>query len=114
MRQRLRVPVRSFSYTLFLYLVGLPTAQPRRELRHVGSLGPNHPRRRELISSLLVRGLVPLRQATTSSPEEAAALYVQHPLVLNVPLNHDLNHRFFDVMAADVPQVVFGDPGQVG
>jgi hypothetical protein len=31
-----------------------------------------------------------------------------------VPLNHDLNHRFFEVMAAGVPQVVFGDPGLVG
>ena len=27
---------------------------------------------------------------------------------------HDLNHRFFEVMAAGVPQVVFGDPGLVG
>ncbi len=32
----------------------------------------------------------------------------------NVPLSHDLNHRFFGVMAAGVPQVVFGDPGLVG
>jgi len=53
---------------------------------------------------------VPLRHATTSSPEEAAALVAQHALVLNVPLSHDLNHRFFEVMAAGVPQVVFGDP----
>jgi len=34
--------------------------------------------------------------------------------VLNVPLKHDLNHRFFEVMAAGLPQVVFGDPGLVG
>ncbi len=45
---------------------------------------------------------------------EAAAHYAQHALVLNVSLNHDLNHRFFEVMAAGVPQVVFGDPGLVG
>ncbi len=56
----------------------------------------------------------PFCHATTSSPEEAAALYAQHALVLNVPLNHDLSHRFFEVMAAGVPQVVFGDPGLVG
>jgi len=31
-----------------------------------------------------------------------------------VPLNHDLNHRFFEVMAAGVPQVVYGDPSLVG
>ena len=51
---------------------------------------------------------------TISSPEEAAALYAQHALLINVPLNDDLNHRFFEVMAAGVPQVVFGDSGLVG
>ena len=34
--------------------------------------------------------------------------------MLNVPLNRDRNPRFFEVMAAGVPQVVFGDPGLVG
>ena len=34
--------------------------------------------------------------------------------MLNVPLNHDLNHRFFEVMAAGSPLVVFGDPELVG
>ena len=52
--------------------------------------------------------------STTASPEEAAALYAQHALVFNVPLNHDLNHRFFEVMAAGAPQVVFGDSSLVG
>ena len=88
--------------------------RPRLELLHVGSLGPHHPRRRELVTALQARGQLPFRHASTSSPEEAAALYAQHALVLNVPLNHDLNHRFFEVMAAGVPQVVFGDPGLVG
>jgi len=45
---------------------------------------------------LQARGRLPFRHATTSTPEEAAALYA---LVLNVPLNHDLNHRFFEVIA---------------
>jgi len=80
----------------------------------VGSLGLHHPRRPELVTALQARGQVPLRHATTSSPEEAEALYAQHALVLNVPLNHDLNHRFFEVIAAGVPQVVFGDQGLVG
>jgi len=61
----------------------------------VGSLGFHHPRRWDLVMALQARGRAPLRQATTSSPEEAAALYAQHALVLNVPLNHDLNQRFF-------------------
>ena len=38
---------------------------------------------------------------------------LQHALVLNVPLNHDPGSRFFEVMAAGVPQVVFGDPSLV-
>ena len=61
-----------------------------------------------------VGGHLPFRHASTGSAEEAAAHYAQHTLVLNVPLNHDLNHRFFEVMAAGVPQVVFGDPSLVG
>ena len=113
-RQRLRVPVRSLPPSFFRYPAAVPGPQPKPKLLHVGSLGPHHPRRRELVKALQVRGRVPLRHATTSSPEEAAALYAQHALVLNVPLNHDLNHRFFEVMAAGTPQIVFGDPGLVG
>ncbi|MCP9775657.1 glycosyltransferase [Cyanobium sp. WAJ14-Wanaka] len=113
-RQRLRVPVRCLPPTFFRYPVAVPAAQPRQELLHVGSLGPHHPRRRELVLALQARGRIPFRHATTSSAEEAAALYAQHALVLNVPLNHDLNHRFFEVIAAGVPQVVFGDPALVG
>lgn len=113
-RRRLKVPVRSLPPTFFRYPAAVPTSHPRLELLHVGSLGPHHTRRLELVTALQARGRVPLRHATTSSPEEAAALYAQHALVLNVPLNHDLNHRFFEVMAAGVPQVVFGDPGLVG
>jgi len=53
---------------------------------------------------------VPFRHATTNNAEEAEATYAQHALVLNVPLNHDLNHRFFEVMATGLPKVVLGDP----
>ena len=113
-RKRLRVPVRSLPPTFFRYPSAVPVERHLLQLLHVGSLGPHHPRRRELVDALQTRGRVPFRHATTSSPEEAAALYAQHALVLNVPLNHDLNHRFFEVMAAGVPQVVFGDHGLVG
>ena len=113
-RKRLRVPVRSLPPTFFRYPSAVPVERPLLQLLHVGSLGPHHPRRRELVAGLQARGRMPFRHASTSSPEEAAALYTQHALVLNVPLNHDLNHRFFEVMAAGVPQVVFGDPGLVG
>ena len=61
--------------------------------------------------ALRVRGRVQFRHATTASAEEAAALDVQHALVLNVPLNHDLNHRFFEVMAAvRVGRLLAGQP----
>ena len=113
-RQRLSLPVRALPPTFFRYPVATRVAEPRAELLHVGSLGPHHPRRRELVMALQSRSRVPFRHATTTSPEEAAALYAQHALVLNVPLNHDLNHRFFEVMAAGAPQVVFGDPDLVG
>ena len=94
-RQRLRVPVRSLPPTFFRYPTAVPLAQPRLELLHVGSLGPHHPRRRELVEALSARRRVPFRHATTTCAEQAASLYAQHALVLNVPLNHDLNHRFF-------------------
>jgi len=113
-RKRLRVPVRSLPPTFFRYPSAVPIERPLLQLLHVGSLGPHHPRRRELVAGLQTRGRLPFRHASTSSPEKAAALYAQHALVLNVPLNHDLNHRFFEVMAAGVPQVVFGNPGLVG
>ena len=113
-RERLRVPVRALPPSFFRYPAAVRVDQPRLELLHVGSLGPHHPRRRELVLALQARGRLRFRHATTSSPEEAAALYAEHALVLNVPLNHDLNHRFFEVMASGAPQVVFGDPGLVG
>jgi hypothetical protein len=113
-RQWLMVPVRALPPSFFRYPAAVRVAQQWLELLHLGSLGPHHPRRRELVSALQARGRLPFRHATTSSPEEASALYAEHALVLNVPLNHDLNHRFFEVMAAGAPQVVFGDPGLVG
>ena len=114
LRKRLRVPVRSLPPTFFRYPSAVPIERPLLQLVHVGSLGPHHPRRRELVTGLQTRGRLPFRHASTASAEEASALYAQHALVLNVPLNNDLNHRFFEVMAAGVPQVVFGNPGLVG
>ena len=113
-QQRLPMPVRCLAPTFFRYPAATPVPTPRLELLHVGSLGPHHPRRRELVEALLRRQQVPFRHATTQSPEEAALLYSQYALVLNVPLNQDLNHRLFEVMAAGVPQVIFGHPSLLG
>ena len=113
-QQRLNVPVRCLAPTFFRYPRGTPISQRRMELLHVGSLGPHHPHRRRLVEALLTRNSVPFRHATTRSAEEAASLYAEHALVLNVPLNNDLNHRFFEVMAAGVPQVIVGDRNLMG
>ena len=113
-QQRLRLPVRCLAPTFFRYPAATASSTPRLELLHVGSLGPHHPRRRELVEALLRRQQVPFRHATTRSAEEAAQLYAQHALVLNVPLNQDLNHRLCEVMAAGVPQVIFGDRSLLG
>ena len=113
-QQRLPMPVRCLAPTFFRYPAATPSPKPRWELLHVGSLGPHHPRRRELVEALLKRQNVPFRHTTTANAEEAARLYAQHGLVLNVPLNHDLNHRLFEVMAAGVPQVIFGHPSLLG
>jgi hypothetical protein len=113
-RQHINVPVRCLPPTFFRYPSAKPIGQTRLELLHVGSLGPYHPVRRDLVTTLQARGRVPFRHATTANAAEAASLYASHALVLNIPLNNDLNHRFFEVMAAGVPQVVFGDPALVG
>ena len=113
-QQRLPMTVRCLAPTFFRYPAATPSPTPRMELLHVGSLGPHHPRRRELVEALLKRQQIPLRHATTANADEAARLYAQHALVLNVPLNQDLNHRLFEVMAAGVPQVIFGNRNLLG
>ena len=113
-RRRLPMPVRCLAPTFFRYPAATPKPMPRLELLHVGSLGPHHPRRCELVQSLLRRQKIPFRHTTTQNAEEAAQLYSQHALVLNIPLNQDLNHRLFEVMAAGRPQVIFGNPNLLG
>jgi len=113
-RQRLPMPVRCLAPSFFRYPAANPRPTPILELLHVGSLGPHHPRRRELVEGLLRRQRVPFRHANTRNAEEAAQLYARHALILNVPLNQDLNHRLFEVMAAGVPQVIFSDGKLLG
>ena len=113
-QQRLPMPVRCLAPSFFRYPAATSSPTQRLVLLHVGSLGPHHPRRRKLVEDLLKRQKVPFRHATTANADEAAQLYAQHALVLNVPLNRDLNHRMFEVMAAGVPQVIFGDRSLLG
>lgn len=113
-RERLTVPVRSLPPTFFRYHSKTRATNTKLELLHVGSLGMHHRRRYELIMELQARGRIPMKHITTKNSEEAASLYSQHALVLNIPLNNDLNHRFFEIMAAGSPQIVFGDANLTG
>ena len=63
-RQRISVPVRCLPPTLFRYPSAKPCEQPLPELLHVGSLGPYHPVRRNLVTTLQARGRVPFRHAS--------------------------------------------------
>ena len=111
---RLAVPVHCHPPGFFRYPRCHRHPQPARRLVHVGSLGSHHPQRRALVQALQERGRIPFLHCTTTSAEQAAELYAANSLVLNVPLNNDLNHRFYEVMAAGAPQIVFGSPVLLG
>lgn len=113
-QRRLSVPVQCQPPGFFRYPRCPRHPAPARRLVHVGSLGPHHPQRRALVEALLQRGRIPFEHVTTSSAEQAAAVYAANALVLNVPLNHDFNHRFFEAAAAGAPQVVYGSPALLG
>ena len=65
LQARLPMPVRCLAPSFFRYPSAIPIATPRIELLHVGSLGPHHPRRRQLVEALLRRQNVPFRHTTT-------------------------------------------------
>jgi len=113
-QRRLPIPVHCCPPGFFRYPRAQRAASPIPALVHVGSLGPHHPQRRALVEALQRRGRIPFHHITTATPEQAAAVYAAHALVLNIPLNNDLNHRFFEVMAAGAPQVVFANRQLVG
>ena len=113
-QSRLPVPVYCHPPGFFRYPRRARAQSPVPKLLHVGSLGAHHPRRRDLVEAIQRRGRIPFQHVTTETPEQAADLYAAHALVLNVPLNNDLNHRVFEVMAAGAPQVVFGSQSLLG
>jgi len=113
-QRRLRVPVHCHPPGFFRYPRCPRHQAPARRLVHVGSLGAHHPQRRALVEALLQRGRIPFEHITTSSAQQAATVYAANALVLNVPLNNDFNHRFFEAAAAGAPQVVFASPALLG
>ncbi len=108
------IPVHSYPPSFFRYPKIKKEKSPIMHLLHVGSIGAYHDERRQLITSLIKRENIPFSHVTTSSSLEASVLYSKAALVLNIPLNNDLNHRFFEVMGADTPQIIFGDPSIYG
>jgi len=113
-QRRLSIPVHCHPPGFFRYPRVPRSPCPVPALVHVGSLGPHHPRRRALVEALQQRGRIPFHHCTTATPEQAAQVYAAHALVLNIPLNNDLNHRVFEVMAAGAPQVMFGTRALLG
>jgi len=113
-QSRLPVPVHCYPPGFFRYPARRRHLAPQLQLVHVGSLGPHHPQRRSIVEALQRRGRVPFLHVTTTSAAQAADVYAANALVLNIPLNNDLNHRFFEVMAAGAPQLIFGHPALLG
>ena len=113
-RLQLKIPVRCLSPTFFRYPNAERASRPTLKLLHIGNLGSNHMKRKKIVKALISRSRVPFLHLTTSSSIEAASLYSQYALILNIPLNQDLNHRFFEVIAAGAPQIVFGSKDLLG
>ena len=113
-RNAMKVPVRCLAPTFFRYPSAKRSTQPKLQLLHVGSIGPNHPKRRDVVQTLLRQKTIPFYHTTTNNAEEAAQLYAQYAIVLNSPLNQDLNHRCFEIMAAETPQIIFGNRNLIG
>lgn len=107
-------PVRFLPPSFFRYPKVPKVLQPSPVLLHVGSIGKYHPDRRSIVEQLIARKNIPFLHATTSSTSEASDLYSKHALVLNIPLNNDLNHRIFECMGASTPQIILGSPEILG
>ncbi|MBL9001308.1 MAG: glycosyltransferase family 1 protein [Phycisphaerae bacterium] len=75
-----------------------PAAAPGHALCFAGQAGAYHPYRRMILDHLERRGAPLTRFYGTR--EEAAALYTESTITLNVSLNGDLNLRVFETMAA--------------
>ncbi len=113
-RSHLAVPVHSMPPGFFRYPTRPFNPYSQNRLIHVGSLGIHHPQRRQIVTELLERKRIPFIHTVTRNNEEAADLYNGSALVLNIPLNNDLNHRFFEIMSAGSRQIIFGHKQLLG
>jgi glycosyltransferase involved in cell wall biosynthesis len=82
----------------FTFHPRIPSPNPKHPFSFVGQAGKFHPYRCHVIESLQKSGL-PF-QMYRGSPSEAADLYAESIVTLNVSLNGDLNLRVFEALAA--------------
>ena len=75
-----------------------PTKNRTRGISFVGQVGDRHPRRQYVIGELQRRGYPVM--VTQAPPMEAAVIYNESAVSLNISLNGDFNYRNFEVMAA--------------
>jgi len=107
-RRMVAVPVRFLPPSFFKYESANRIPSPNPMLLHVGSIGAHHPHRKAIVEALISRKKIPFLHANTNTSLEAAQLYASHAILLNIPLNNDLNHRIYEAMAAGVPQIILG------
>ncbi len=112
-RQRLSVPVHSCPPSFFRYPTAKRLSRPKLTLLHIGNMH-RHPRRRKVVEMLMQSKRISFSHGTTKSVQQAAKLFSGYAVVLNIPLNNDLSHRFFEIMAAGAPQIVLANPALVG
>jgi glycosyltransferase involved in cell wall biosynthesis len=82
----------------FTFFPRTPSPIPSRQFSFVGQAGKFHPYRCRVIESLKKSGL-PM-EMLRGTPAEAADIYADSVVTLNVSLNGDLNLRVFEALAA--------------
>lgn len=82
----------------FTFFPRTPSSNPTRQFSFVGQAGKFHPYRCRVLESLQKAGL-PL-ELLRGTPAEAADIYADSVITLNVSLNGDLNLRVFEALAA--------------
>ncbi len=107
-KDAISIPVNSLPPSFFRYPSSKKSESPIFSLIHIGSIGIHHQSRRNIINSLIQRKRIAFKHCNTDNAKSAAEIYSQHALALNIPLNQDLNHRFFEIMSAGIPQIIFG------
>ena len=82
----------------FTFFPRTPSPKPKHQFSFVGQAGKFHPYRCRVLESLQKAGL-PL-EMLRGTPAEAADIYADSVVTLNVSLNGDLNLRVFEALAA--------------